>query len=197
MLKTSLVVGCIALLLGMPACSSSNSEPAVSDSGTAPAIDASPADASPPVPTVAEKPAPECHDLAQEASFITGSADAGPPPTLAPLAAIQPGVYVLKSSIEYGGATVTSNEGAERTTVAFTATKQYYVAEIEGKSARRIISDWTFANGELTRTPRCATDSRLVGREVKHSVGASDNGFTLSASLTAGRTSVFRYERVR
>jgi hypothetical protein len=144
---------------------------------------------------VTEQPAPTCHDLAQAAPSVktTGNPDAAPTPS--PITTIAPGLYVAKSIVDYGG-TSPLQDGATRTTVFFTATKQYYVRDDASAGHQVLTLDWKIQNGKLLRNVLCSGAPSTS--TITYRVGASANGYlVLIDGLQPGnRTQVVTYERV-
>ena len=144
---------------------------------------------------VTEKPAPACNDLTQRAAPVTTTADPGPAPTPAVLSEIALGLYVVTSIIDYGGAAV-AQPGPTRTTVLFTATKQYYVHDDEKGVHQVFTLDWKLESGKLTRTILCSGSPGTAPPAYR--IRASANGFTVYIDNLApgSRTETLRYERL-
>jgi hypothetical protein len=147
--------------------------------------------------TVNELPSPDCHDLAQKGDLIKPVGNASSPPPAAPLATMTLGTYVIKEWIDYNGASPIPGGQPFRTTVHFTATKQYYLSEDEVGTKNPLTLDWTLNNGRLKRTIVCAKSG--VGTNVDYRIDTSPNGFTVYVQNNSGgpnRTSAYRYEKV-
>lgn len=147
-------------------------------------------------PFVNEKAAPECHDLELRGDPVKATANiALPPPQTNPLTSIAPGLYGVVSITDYGGAV--AQAGSSRTTVYFTATKQYYISQDDsGAEPTRLTLSWKLGGGKLSRTIQCG---RGDGTVVEYRADSSPNGFTLYVPLQGGpgnRTSAIRYERI-
>jgi hypothetical protein len=141
-----------------------------------------------------EQPSPDCHDLEQLGAYVSATADPDPPPAPTALTTIQPGAYVVKSHIDFDGESTIPPANDTRTTVFFTATKQYYVSQEMGSDPFRLTLDWSIEAGKLVRKIVCS-ETRGVGTIVSYRISASPNGFTVYVPLN-GRTQTYRYERV-
>jgi hypothetical protein len=145
---------------------------------------------------VHEKDAPECHDLELRGDPVTATANPSPPPQTSPLTSLTPGLYGMKSIIDYSS--FVAEPGSSRTTVFFTATKQYYITEnSSGDTApRRLTLSWKLSGGKLSRTILCGPGN---GDVVEYRIDTSANGFTVYVPISGGagnRTSAVRYERL-
>ncbi|MBX3189344.1 MAG: hypothetical protein KF819_20135 [Labilithrix sp.] len=173
--------------------------PAPEAGGPPPSVDAGPVDAGPVDAglTVNELPEPDCHDLEPQGALVASTANPSPPPAQTmPLTAITPGLYGVTSIVDYGG--TNPQQGSSRTTVFFTATKQYYASNgTNGNPTTKLTMSWKLANGRLSRTILCG---RGQGNVVEYRIDASPNGFTtyvpLQSGSGSGRFSAYRYERL-
>lgn len=149
---------------------------------------------------VHEKPAPGCNDLAQRGALVAGVGDLGSAPAQVPIATITSGLYVLVSEIDYGGAQPIDPLSSSRTTVFFTATRQYYFSEnVNGGAPSVFTLDWKITNNRLVRKVVCAQSAGQIGTVVDYRVDAQPKGFIIYVpSNTSGlpRLQAFRYDRV-
>lgn len=181
-----------------PGTSASPTDPTAADAGgsaTPPSAVPPPGGGAPgdPALVVADKAAPECHDLAQRGSLIATAARASTFTAGAPLAAPPSGLYVVAEIVEWetepGAA---SSEPPSRTTVFVTPARWYYVNESE-KEVDRATASWSIADGWLSREVTCRVYG--AGQKLKQQIWASQAGFTVLASSRAGRPLTVRYER--
>lgn len=146
---------------------------------------------------VTEQPAPDCNDLGQQASLVARTASLMAAPTPSPITTIPPGLYEVTHIVDYNGA-LPLGETKTRTTVLFTATRQYYVNDDSLGAHQQITLDWAIANGKLNRSVVC-TSTPLGTTTVSQRVGASPNGFTVFIdNLQPGnRTETVRYQSAK
>lgn len=144
---------------------------------------------------VNEKPSPQCNDLAQTAPTITPVGMPGPPPDATPLTTITPGLYIATSIIDYGGSTAIDPTPTQ-TTVFFTATKQYYVHDVENGAHQQITLSWQVTESKLVRQILCSKDG--TGNTVSYRIDETPKGFTVFVDPNQeGRVEAVRYERVQ
>lgn len=143
-----------------------------------------------------ELPAPDCHDLDQLGTFVEATANPDPPPAPIPLPTIKPGAYVVTAHVDYDGESTIPPATDTRTTVFFTATKQYYVSEEKGAEPYRLTLEWAIQEGKLVRKVLCSESRGQIGNVVSYRVSTSPNGFTVYVPRD-GRIQTFRYDRVQ
>ncbi|MDB5220854.1 MAG: hypothetical protein JWO86_8781 [Myxococcaceae bacterium] len=152
-------------------------------------------------PVIHELPAPDCHDLVQQADLVAHVANVSPPPAQVPITTITPGTYILTKATDYDGVTVIDTTSS-RTTVAFTPTHQYYLSESNGGAPAQVFTlDWKITNNRLIRTILCTQNGGGVGTMVDYRIDAATNGFIIyvpapSSGVGGTRTQAFRYTRV-
>ena len=165
-------------------------------------IDANGEDARPDAGFVVnEKPAPDCNDLTQHGALVTPVGDPGNAPAQVPIATVAPGLYVLVSATDYGDVTPIPPALPSRTTVVFTATRQYYRSEDGNGDAPQVLTlDWKIANNRITRKVLCAAQPAQVGTTVDYRIDGSPKGFIVYVPSSGGggpvRLQAFRYDRV-
>lgn len=146
---------------------------------------------------VSEKPAPECHDLTQRGALIAPIGNPGSPPAQVPITTVAPGLYVLVSTTDYGGATPVGTPAS--ITVAFTASRQYYLQGSTG-TPQALTLDWKIADNRLIRKIICASTPSQVGTVVDYRIDGAPNGFIvyvpMPSSGSTPRTEAFRYVRM-
>ena len=117
-----------------------------------------------------------------------------------PITTITPGLYVLTSAIDYGGATPIDPVISSRTTVVFTPTRQYYRSEdAKGGPAQVFTLDWKITNNRLVRKVLCTQQAGQIGTVVDYRIDAQPKGFIIYVPSTGAgqpRLQAFRYDRV-
>jgi hypothetical protein len=149
---------------------------------------------------VNELPAPACNDLTQHADLVTAVGNPGSAPSQVPISTITPGLYVLASAVDYGGAQPIDPVISSRTTVVFTATRQYYLSEDAKGGAPQVFTlDWKITNNRLVRKVVCTQSAGQIGSVVDYRIDAQPKGFIIYVPSTGSgqsRLQAFRYDRV-
>ena len=144
---------------------------------------------------VTEKPAPDCHDLVQQANLVTPVGTPNSPPPPGPITTITPGTYVLVSATDFDGQQPIKPVFSSKTTVVFTATRQYYLSESDG-STTALTLEWKITEGRLLRKVLCAQQPGSIGTTVDYRIDAAPKGFVIYVPDTqSSRVHGYRYEQ--
>lgn len=141
-------------------------------------------------PQVTEKPAPECHDVEQQAEEVSVVATTDAVPTPKPLTELAPGRYVLTTATEYE--TATTHEPPFQTTAVVTETR-FYVRSDSGGRRDTLTTDWSIQGGKLKRTVLCRESG--VGATVEDRVDVAPGGYIVYVTSAESRPLALRYER--
>jgi hypothetical protein len=89
---------------------------------------------------------------------------------------------------------------SSKTTVFFTATRQYYLSESSKGGAPTVFTlDWKITNNHLIRKIVCAQSGGQIGSVVDYRVDAQPKGFIIYVPSTGpgpSRLQAFRYDRI-
>ena len=142
---------------------------------------------------VHEEPAPLCNDLTQLDPFVVPVANPSAPPAPNPPPTIDPGLYVASSIVEYE--TSQTQEPPQKITVAVTATRYFYLYDT-GSQHLPVTTDWSLADGTLTRTILCepGVDAGTIP-VVKNRVDQAADGYIVWARSRLGNPLAVRYTR--